>query len=60
MRVGSHTLEKLLAGIFAEEGVMSDWTSEVVDHELEDRLNILLGVASVVGESSVLMVGQHI
>jgi hypothetical protein len=47
------TLQELLAGIFAEEGVVDDGPVKVVNHELEDRLNVLLGVAGVVGEGRV-------
>lgn len=52
-----HTLQELLAGVLAEEGVVLDRTVEVVDHELEDGLDLLLGVASVGGKSSILRNG---
>ena len=42
-----HTLQKLLACVFAEEGVVLDRTSEVVNHQLEDWLNFLLSVSGV-------------
>lgn len=48
------TLEELLAGIFAEESVVSDGSRKVVDHELEHWLNVLLGVTSVDGEGGIL------
>lgn len=48
------TLQELLAGIFAEEGIVTNGPSEICDHELEYRLNVLLGVAGVVCESSIL------
>lgn len=47
------TLQELLAGIFAEEGVVDDRAVKVVNHELEDRLDVLLGVAGVVGQGRV-------
>ena len=47
------TLQELLAGIFAEESVVNDGTVKVVDHELEDRLDVVLGVAGVVGKGRV-------
>lgn len=54
--VRQFTLEELLACVFTEEGVMLDRAREVVDHELEDRLNILLGVTSVRGEGRILLI----
>lgn len=53
MRV-KQTLEELLASVLAEEGIVLDGTIKVVDHELEDGLNLLLGVTSVDGEGSIL------
>jgi hypothetical protein len=50
----THTLEEFLASVLAEEGVMLDGTVEVVDHELEDGLNLLFGVAGVNGKSGIL------
>ena len=52
------TLQELLASILAEEGIVLDGSVEVVDHELEDRLNLLFCVASVDGKRSVLGKGQ--
>lgn len=34
---------------------MNDWSLEVVNHELEDRLNVLLGVSSVFGKGGILI-----
>ena len=42
------TLEELLAGVLLEEGFMSDGASKVIDHELEDRLNLIFSVTSIV------------
>jgi hypothetical protein len=55
-----HTLEELLASVLAEEGIVLDGTVEVVDHELEDRFDFLLGVASVGGKGGILsMISIH-
>jgi hypothetical protein len=48
------TFGKLLACILLEEGLMDDRASEIVDHELEDWLNLLLCVSCVVGKSIIL------
>lgn len=53
-----HTLQELLASILAEEGIVLDGSVEIVDHELEDRLNLLFCVASVDGKGSVLEKGK--
>jgi len=42
------TLHKLLTSVFAEESIVNDRAGKVVDHELEDWLDVLLGVASIV------------
>ena len=47
------TLQELLAGIFAEESIVDNGTVKVVNHELEDRLDVLLGVAGVVSQGRV-------
>ena len=47
------TLQELLAGVLAEEGVVNNRAVEVVDHELEDGLDVVLGVAGVVGKGGV-------
>lgn len=49
------TLEKLLAGILLKEGLVDNGTGEVVDHELKNRLDLLLGVAGVVCQGVVLI-----
>lgn len=49
------TLEELLASVLLEERVVLDRAVEVVDHEQQNWLNLLLRVASVVGESGVLV-----
>lgn len=48
------TLEELLAGIFLEEGFVGDGTGKVVNHKLEDGLNLLLVVTGIVRQSRVL------
>jgi len=48
------TLHEFLAGIFAEECIVDDRSGEVVHHELEDRLNVLLCVAGIMCQSGVL------
>lgn len=53
---GRLTLEELLAGVLLEEGIVLHWAVEVVDHEQENWLDLLLGIASVVRESGVLSV----
>ncbi len=42
------TLQELLAGILAEEGLVDDGAVKVVDHELEDWLDLVLGIARIV------------
>jgi len=54
-RFEKHTLQELLASVLAEEGVVLDGTVKVVNHELEDRFDFLLGVAGVGGEGSILL-----
>lgn len=49
----SLTLQELLAGVFAEESVVNNGSVKVVNHELEDRLNFLLGVAGVDSKSGI-------
>lgn len=49
-----HTSEKLLAGVFLEQRFVSDRSTEIVDHQLKDGLNILFGVASELGECGIL------
>ena len=54
------TLQELLAGIFGEEGGVDDRAVKVVNHELEDRFDFLLGVAGVGGKGGILlMVSIH-
>lgn len=43
-----HTLQKLLASILLEEGLMHDRASKVVDHEVDDRLNLIFSVTGIV------------
>ena len=48
------TLQKLLASILAEECIMRNWRSEVVNHKLKHRLDLLLSVAGIMCQSRVL------
>ena len=48
------TFEELLASVFLEEGFMCDGTDQVFEHEQEDGLYLLLRVARVLCECSVL------
>lgn len=52
---GKHTLQEFLAGILLEEGLVGDRAVEVVNHEAEDRINLLLGVSGVVREGGILL-----
>jgi len=48
------TFEELLACIFLEERFMCDRTCQVVNHELEDGLDLFLIVTSIVSQCRVL------
>jgi hypothetical protein len=48
------TLKELLASVLLEEGFVDQRPCQVVNHELDDGLNLVLGVASVVGKCLVL------
>jgi hypothetical protein len=49
-----HTFQELLAGVLLEQRLVSDWSVQVVDEELEDGLDFLLSVASELSECLVL------
>lgn len=49
-----HTFEKLLPFIFLEEGVVDGGASEVVNHQLNYRLDLIFRIASVKGNDIVL------
>lgn len=51
---GAQTFHELLAGVFLVEGSMLNRATEVVDHEVEGRPDVLFGVAGVVNEQLVL------
>lgn len=53
---GVLTLKELLASILLEEGFMNDRTCEVIDHQVSNRLDLLLGVSGVVRNGFVLLV----
>ena len=50
------TFEELLAGVLLEQRLMSHWGLEVVDHEIEDRSDVLLSIPSELSESCVLTI----
>jgi hypothetical protein len=50
------TFQKLLARVLLEERVVLHWAVQVIDHEKEDRFNLLFCVAGVVSESGVLLI----
>lgn len=49
------TLQELLASVLLVEGLVDDRPGKVVDHELEDGLDLLLGVASIVSNGGILI-----
>ncbi len=51
------TLHELLARILLEEGLMNDRTGQVINHELEDGLNFLFGIAGIISKRVILKVG---
>jgi hypothetical protein len=53
--MGRLTFEELLACVFLEEGFMCDRTCQVVDHELEDGLDLFLIITSIVSQCRVLI-----
>ena len=55
IRTSVHTFEKFLAGILLEECFMlHDRLVQVINHELEDRLDLPFRVASIVCQGSIL------
>lgn len=52
------TFEKLFAGVLLEERFVSNRTSEVVNHELEDGFNLGFGITGVVGNGSILYLSE--
>lgn len=48
------TLQELLACILLEECFMCNRAGEIVNHKLEDRLNLSLIVTSIVSQGSIL------
>ena len=52
--MGQLTFEELLACVFLKEGFMCDRTCQVVNHELEDGLDLFLVVTSIVSQRRVL------
>jgi hypothetical protein len=48
------TLEELLASVLLEEGFVDQRPGKVVDHEGDNRLKLILGVAGIVGKCGVL------
>lgn len=55
-----HTFKELLAGILLEECFMlHDWLVEVINHELEDGLDLLFRIACIMGQSGILQTLAH-
>lgn len=48
------TLEELFAGVFLEEGFVGNGAAEVVEHEREDRNDLVFGIAGIVGDGGIL------
>jgi hypothetical protein len=48
------TLEELFAGVFLEEGFVVNRAQQVVEHEVVHRLDLLLRVSRIEGESLIL------
>jgi hypothetical protein len=48
------TLQELLAGIFLKEGFVGDRAVEIINHQLEDGVDLLFSVSRVVSESGIL------
>jgi len=48
------TLEELLAGVLLEEGFVNNGAREVINHQLQDRLDLFLSVTSIVCKGGVL------
>jgi hypothetical protein len=42
------TLQELFASVLLEERFVDNWAGEIVNHELEDRLDLVLCVAGIV------------
>lgn len=60
MRISRLTFEEFLAGILLEECFMlHDRLVEVVNHELEDRLDLLFRIASIMGQGGILQISAH-
>lgn len=49
------SLEELLAGVLLEESLVDDGASKIVNHKLDDGVNVLFGVASIVSQGRVLL-----
>ncbi len=49
------TLQELFASVLLEEGLVDHWSSQVVNHQLEHGLNLLLRVSGVVLNGLVLL-----
>ena len=52
--VHRHTFKELLARILLEEGFMLDRFVKIVDHQLEDRLDLIFGVSRIVSKGCIL------
>lgn len=54
-RRGKRTLHELLTSVLLEKGLVDDRTGEVIDHKVDNRLNLVLSITGVVGNSGVLL-----
>ena len=52
--MGRHTFKELLACVLLEECFVENRAVEIVNHKLEDRLNLFFRVAGVMCESRIL------
>lgn len=48
------TFQKLFACILLEEGLVRDWARQVVDHQLQDGLDLVLSVTGIVSQGNIL------
>lgn len=48
------TLHEFLVGVLLEEGIVANRPGEVVDHQLNNRLDLILCIARVEADSFVL------
>jgi hypothetical protein len=49
------TLQKLLAGILLEESLVDNRAGKIVDHQLQNRLDLFLAISRVVCKTCILV-----